>query len=104
MTDPTHTEAPPSYLPTAARVSPEAGVWGQTLSGTADKGRIISPTPAAGVWGQTLGGAAADTRRVYHVGHRGAFSSGLFGCGDDSGSCLAFVCCLPIMTAQLFSK
>jgi hypothetical protein len=56
------------------------------------------------VWGQTLGGAAADTRRVYHVGHRGAFSSGLFGCGDDCGSCLAVVCCLPITTAQLFSK
>ena len=108
----------PAPTPTAARVSPEAGAWGQKLSGTADKGRIISPTklsgtadkgriisptPAAGVWGQTLGGAAAD-KRVYHAWHRGAFSSGLFGCGDDCGSCLAVVCCLPITTAQLFSK
>ena len=34
----------------------------------------------------------------------GAFSSGLFGCTDDCGSCLAVACCLPITTAQLFSK
>ena len=50
--------------------------------------------------------APVRIRNPQRILERRAFSSGLFDCGtsDDCGSCLAVVCCLPITTAQLFSK
>lgn len=45
--------------------------------------------------------AVAGARRRDSVGD---FSSGLFSCSDDCGSCLAVFCCLPFTVAQLFTK